>query len=119
MNVAPFVDRGESYLADRAFPRASSLLGAFDTVLDRIAHQVKERFGDCVDDCFVDADVAAFDLKFNLPSELARGDTTSARRNSLKNFAARHQAQLDQSFLQFDKSASQGHGNSIGRIGGL
>ena len=71
---------------------------------DRIAHQVQQRIGNHIGERFLDADISALNLKFNVLPQVTSCDSAGAGGGPLQNFAGRHESQLDQPLFKGDES---------------
>ncbi len=107
VNAAGFTESCQLHSASGGFSSGRSLLRAFNSVADRVAHQVQEWLSYHVGEGLVDAYFAAGDLELNLFTELARRDAAGSRGCTLENFSARYQPKLNQPLFKFNKSSSQ------------
>ena len=79
VHLAAFVKSPQDQPAGRIFAGLDTVLGKFDAVVDRIAHQMRERILDRLDDSLIELGLLAFHLDVHLFAA-AKGDVAHRAR---------------------------------------
>ncbi len=114
-DLRALVIRVEINRAARGFAGGDAVFGAFDAVIDGVAHDVHQRLGERVENALVEIGVLAGEVESDVFAALL-GDVANEARETAEQLLDGHHANLEHAFVQLIENARLKR-ESVGELG--